>query len=368
MRFIYQLKDWPCFRWNSTEVENLLAEASFTLGRFLGRLGSIGFNVQNEAACEMLSVEILNSAEIEGEKLNREDVRSSVARRMEIATAMANGGGSYESEARADMMFDATRNWQVEMTKERLFSWHAALFPTGYSGLAKISVGMLRDDRDGAMRVVSRRGMLERVHFVAPDASRLDGELSKFLDFANGKDVKVPWLVATAIAHLWFLTLHPFDDGNGRLARAFTEYMLAKGERSSMRFYSLSSQIQKEKDAYYEELQRTQRGTLDVTKWVKWFLECHKKAVMTAQERLSSIFAKADFWQKYAENGFNANQRRMLNRLFDGFEGNLTSSKWAKMCKVSQDTASREINALVSMGVLVQQGQGRSTHYVMEKP
>ena len=365
MRFIHQLKDWPSFRWNSAEVEKPLAEASFTLGRFLGRLGSIGFDVQNEAACEMLASEILNSAEIEGERLNRDDVRSSVARRMELATAGTNGGGSHESEARADMMFDATRNWQAEMTKERIFSWHAALFPTGYSGLAKISVGMLRDDRDGVMRVVSRRGMLERVHFIAPDASRLDCEMSKFLDFANGGSSGTPWLIAAAVAHLWFLTLHPFDDGNGRLARALTEYMLAKGERSPMRFYSLSSQIQKEKEAYYEELQRAQRGTLDATRWVKWFLECHKRAVQTAEERLSSIFAKADFWQRHSGDGFNANQRMILNRLFDGFEGNLTSSKWAKMCKVSQDTASREINALVSIGVLVQQGQGRSTHYVM---
>jgi Fic family protein len=224
---------------------------------------------------------------------------------------------------------------------------------------------MLRDDRDGVMRVVSRRGMLERVHFIAPDASRLDGEMSKFLDFANGGSSGTPWLIAAAVAHLWFLTLHPFDDGNGRLARALTEYMLAKGERSPMRFYSLSSQIQKEKESYYEELQRAQRGTLDATRWVKWFLECHKRAVQTAEERLSSIFAKADFWQRHSGDGFNANQRMILNRLFDGFEGNLTSSKWAKMCKVSQDTASREINALVSIGVLVQQGQGRSTHYVM---
>ena len=276
MRFIHQLKDWPCFRWNSAEVEMPLAEASFTLGRFLGRLGSIGFDVQNEAACEMLASEISNSAEIEGERLNRDDVRSSVARRMELATARTNGGGYHESEALADMMFDATRNWQAEMTKERLFSWHAALFPTGYSGLAKKSVGMLRDDRDGAMLVVSRRGMLERVHLIAPDASRLKGEMSKFLDFANGGSFETPWLIAAAVAHLWFQTLHPFDDGNGRLARVLTEYMLAKGERSPMRFYSLSSQIQKEKEAYYEELQLAQRGTLDATRWVKWFLECQK--------------------------------------------------------------------------------------------
>ena len=215
------------------------------------------------------------------------------------------------------------------------------------------------------MRVVSRHGMMERVHFIAPDAERLGGEVRNFLKYVNGGDAEVPWLVRAAIAHLWFLTLHPFDDGNGRLARALTEYLLAKGERSAMRFYSLSSQIQKEKDAYYDELERAQRGTLDATRWVKWFLGCHLRSVKSAETQLAAILAKADFWREHASDDLNSNQRKMLNKLFDGFEGNLTSSKWAKICKVSQDTASREINMLVENGILRQEGQGRSTHYVL---
>ncbi|MBR0458335.1 MAG: Fic family protein [Victivallales bacterium] len=363
MQYIYQRKDWPCFKWDASVLERQLAETSLELGKFLGRLHSIGFDVQSEAVCETLSAEILNSAAIEGERLNRDDVRSSVARRMEIVHAAAQGAVSYESEARAEMMLDATRNWDRPMTLERLFSWHAALFPTGYSGLVKIAVASLRDDADGPMCVVSRRGMLEKVHFIAPDAVRLGPEMTRFLDFVNeGGDVS-PWLVKAAIVHLWFLTLHPFDDGNGRLARALTEYLLAKGEQSGMRFYSLSTQIQKEKNAYYEELERAQRGTLDVTPWVQWFLGCHLRAVKSAETRLSSILVKADFWREHASNAFTTNQRKMLNLLFDGFEGNLTSSKWAKICKVSQDTASREIRALVARNILLQKGQGRSTHY-----
>lgn len=365
VRFIHQLKDWPSFRWDAAEIEAELAETSFELGKFLGRLGAIGFDLRQEAVCEALSSEILHSAAIEGERLNRDDVRSSVARRMEIALSAAKGTVTHESEARADMMFDATRNWEKPMTLERLYSWHAALFPTGYSGLVKIAVGRMRNDNEGLMRVVSRHGMMERVHFVAPEAARLDVEVGKFLDYANDVENDTPWLVRAAIGHLWFLTLHPFDDGNGRLARTLTEYLLARGERSAMRFYSLSTQIQKEKESYYEELEHAQRGSMDVTRWVKWFLGCHLRAVKSAGTQLAAILAKADFWREHAADDLNANQRIMLNKLFDGFEGNLTSSKWAKICKVSQDTASREINVLVTGGILRQQGQGRSTHYVL---
>ncbi len=284
---------------------------------------------------------------------------------MEIVLSSVKETATHESEARADMMPDATRNWNQPMTVERLFSWHAALFPTGYSGLMKMAVGRFRDDSEGSMRVVSRHGMLERDHFVAPDAERLGEEIPGFTDFVNDGNQHAPWLVEAAIAHLWFLTLHPFDDGNGRLARALTGNMLAKGERSAMRFYSLSAQIQKEKDDYYAELERVQHGTLDATRWVKWFLGCHRRAIGAAEIQFSSILAKADFWRKHASEVFTSNQRRMLNMLLDGFEGNLTSSKWAKICGVSQDTASREINALTAKGVLKQEGRGRSTHYVL---
>ena len=365
MRYIYQHKDWPKFRWDSAELAAELEAASFSAGRFSGRLAAIGFEMQSDAVCETLSAEILNSAEIEGEHLNRDDVRSSVAKRMEIVLSGAKSATSREAEARADMMIDATRNWEAPMTMDRLFSWHAALFPTGYSGLSKIAVGRFRDDSDGPMRVVSRHGTMERVHFVAPDAQLLDGEIKRLMDYVNSDDAGTPWLVRAALAHVWFLTLHPFDDGNGRLARALTEYLLAKGERSAMRFYSLSAEIQAEKDAYYDEIERAQRGTLDVTRWLKWFLGCHRRAVDAAEVRLKSILDKSEFWEAHSSDELTANQRTMLNRLFDGFKGNLTSSKWAKICKVSQDTASREINALVANGILRREGQGRSTHYVL---
>ena len=367
MRYIYQHKDWPKFRWDSAELAAELEAASFSTGKFSGRLAAIGFAIQSEAVCETLSAEILNSAEIEGERLNRDDVRSSVEKRMEVVLSDAKRATSRETEARADMIIDATRNWEVPMTVGRLFSWHAALFPTGYSGLSKIAVGRFRDDSDGPMRVVSRHGMMERVHFIAPDAQLLDGEIKRLMDYVNSDDAGTPWLVRAAVAHLWFLTLHPFDDGNGRLARALTEYLLAKGERSAMRFYSLSAEIQAGKDAYYDAIERAQRGTLDVTLWIRWFLGCHRRAVGTAQVRLGSILAKAEFWNAHASDELTANQRAMLNRLFDGFKGNLTSSKWAKICKVSQDTASREINALVAKGIFRREGQGRSTHYVLRE-
>ena len=365
MKYIYQHKDWPNWRWNAAEVSAELAELSMELGKFLGRLSSIGFSVRKEAVHEMLSTEILESAAIEGERLNRDDVRTSVARRMELVLSSASRPASHETEARAELAFDATRNWKKPMTRKRLFSWHAALFPTGYSGLTKIAVARLRDDAEGPMRVVSRRGMMERVHFAAPPSATLADEMSRFLDWVNGEEADMPWLVKTALSHLWFLTLHPFDDGNGRLARALTEYLLAKGEKSAMRFYSLSAQIQKEKSDYYDELERAQRGTMDATRWVKWFLGCHLRAVKSAEVQLAGIFAKAEFWRVHAEDSLTASQRKMLNMLLDSFKGNLTSSKWAKICKVSQDTASREINALVAKGILRQEGRGRSTHYVL---
>lgn len=365
MKYIYQFKDWPNLRWDAAEIAPELADVLMELGKFLGRLSSIGFAVQKEAVHEMLSTEILESAAIEGERLNRDDVRSSVARRMELVFSSAPVSASHDTEARVDLALDATRKWAEPMTLPRLFSWHAALFPTGYSGLAKIAVASLRDDAEGLMRVVSRRGILERVHFVAPPAVMLADEMARFLDWVNGETLGMPWLVKTALAHLWFLTLHPFDDGNGRLARALTEHLLAKGEKSELRFYSLSAQIQREKSDYYEELEHAQHGTLDATRWVKWFLGCHLRSVKAAEVQLKRILDKAEFWRVHAQESLADSQRKILNMLFDGFEGNLTSSKWAKICKVSQDTASREINSLVAKGILRQEGHGRSTHYVI---
>ena len=367
MAYIHELSDWPGFRWRAEALEGALGEASFRLGRFLGRLEDIGFALRGEAGAEAMSGEIVASAEIEGETLNRADVRSSVARRMEVTLPGVERGGSRESEARAELMLDATRHWEMPLTRERLASWHAALFPSGWSGLRRIRTGKYRKDAEVPMQVVSRHGVGERVHFEAPPAARVQGEMESFLGWVNGDNGGTPTLVRAALAHLRFLTIHPFEDGNGRLARAVTEWLLARGERSGMRFYSMSARIQKEKEDYYRELETAQRGTMDATRWVLWFTGCHTRAVADAEARLAGIFRKAGFWRRHAEAGFNAHQREMLNRLLDGFKGHLTSSKWAKICKVSQDTAAREINLLVTEGVLTRQGGGRSTHYVLSE-
>ncbi len=365
MRYIWQDETWPLLRYDTQALATKLAQVSFCLGRFHGALANLGFDMKSEALFQTLSSEIVESAAIEGEMLNREDVRSSVAKRMELTIKDLPQTTSHAIDARVEMMMDATRAWQEPLTKERLFAWHAALFPTGYSGLSKIQVGKFRDDHEGAMRVVSRYGSLERVHFEAPPATSLPQEMEMFLAWLNAEDEQLPALVKVALAHLRFLTLHPFDDGNGRLARTLTEYLLARAEQSEMRFYSLSSQIQKEKADYYAELEHAQRNTLDVTRWVDWFLGLQLRAVAAAEEQLQSILTKARFWQEHASETFNEHQKEMLNRLLDGFEGHLTSSKWAKICKVSQDTASREIRALLNRNILRQVGQGRSTHYLI---
>lgn len=364
VRYIWQDKTWPQLTWSAKELEPVLSEAYYYLGMFFGRLSGIGFDLRNQAGFEALSEEIVSSSAIEGEALNRADVRSSVARRMEIVLSESRSRENHDLEARVDLMMDATRNWELPMTEARLFGWQAALFPTGYSGLLKVRTGAYREDADGPMRVVSRYGNLERVHFEAPPADRLPREMKMFFESLETGD-GVPPLVGVALAHLRFLTLHPFEDGNGRLARALTEWLLARAERSALRFYSLSAQIQREKDAYYDEIERAQRNGRDVTHWVSWFVGCHRRAVESAEKKLAGILNKAAFWQAHAKLDMNAHQREMLNRLLDGFEGNMTSSKWAKICKVSQDTASREIVALVGSGLLQQVGKGRSTHYVL---
>ena len=367
-RYIWQLKDWPHFTWDAQALSGALAETSYREGVFLGRLSAIGFENQARAGMEALSAEIVSSAAIEGETLNRDDVRSSVARRLEVVlSGQASAEPSHALEARVDLMIDATRGWRKPMGVARLKAWHAALFPTGYSGLVRIRAGRLRNDAEGSMQVVSRHGMLSRVHFEAPPAARLAAQMKEFVTWLAEDAADVPPLVKVALAHLRFLTLHPFEDGNGRLARALTEYLLARAERSELRFYSLSAQIQEEKAAYYEELEHAQRNSLDVTRWVAWFLALHARALGSAERTLAGILDKARFWQRHAQESFGPHQREMLNRLLDGFDGNLTTSKWAKICKVSQDTAAREISPLVAAGVLRQEGGGRSTHYLIVK-
>jgi Fic family protein len=323
---------------------------------------ALGFQLRKEAVLQTLTADVLKTSEIEGEKLDAEQVRSSIARRlgMDIAGLVP---ADRNVEGIVEMMLDATRKYDEPLTEDRLFGWHAALFPTGRSGMTKITVGAWRDDRTGAMQVVSGPIGKETVHYEAPAAERLGGEMALFLGFFNKEDGSDPILKA-ALAHLWFVTIHPFDDGNGRVARAIADMQLARSEESAQRFYSMSAQIREERKAYYDILEQTQNGTMDITPWMEWFLACLGRAITNAQETLRSILAKAKVWEALQATPLNERQRLIVNRLLDGFEGNLTTVKWAKLAKCSHDTALRDIQDLLSRDILIQNsGGGRSTSY-----
>ncbi len=361
-RFIYQLTEWPKFTWDHDGLAVPLADIRYRQGRLLGRMEGLGFSLQQEAELETLTLDVVKSSEIEGENLNMDQVRSSVARRlgMDIAGAIPV---NRNVEGVVEMMLDASRNFDKPLTEDRLFAWHAALFPTGRSGMRKIIVGAWRDDADGPMEVVSGPIGKERVHYQAPAASLLDKEVARFFDWANESDGTDPVLRA-ALAHLWFATIHPFDDGNGRMARAIADWALARSENSPQRFYSMSSRIRQERDDYYEILERTQKGTLDVTPWMVWFLVCLGRAFEGTEATLATVLHKARFWQKHSGVDINDRQRLLLNKILEGFDGKLTSSKWAKIAKCSQDTAIRDIKDMVAHGVLEKDaGGGRSTSY-----
>jgi Fic family protein len=361
-RYIHELPDWPDFRWDQKKLAAPLAALRHRQGRLLGRMETLGFSLRAEATLRSLTLDVVKSSEIEGEILDHDQVRSSIARRL----GMDIGGlapADRNVEGVVEMMLDATQNYSVPLTAERLFGWQAALFPTGYSGMSKIAIGRWRDDSKGPMQVVSGAFGRERVHFEAPAAKRLKKEMAAFVKWFNGIDQTDPVLRA-GLAHLWFVTIHPFDDGNGRIARALADMALARSEQSSQRFYSMSAQIRTERKTYYEMLQKTQKGNLDVTPWLEWFLACLDRAFDGTEETLGSVLQKARFWEAHAATSLNDRQRLMLNKLLDGFEGKLTSSKWAKIVKCSQDTALRDILALVSHGILVKDaGGGRSTSY-----
>jgi Fic family protein len=328
---------------------------------------SLGFSLRAEATLQTLTLDVLKSSEIEGEILDRDQVRSSIARRL----GMDIGGLApvdRNVEGVVEMMLDATQNYSASLTVERLFGWHASLFPTGYTGIRKIAVGRWRDDAKGPMQVVSGPIGREHVHFQAPAAKHLKKEMTAFLKWFNATDNTDPVLRA-GLAHLWFVTIHPFDDGNGRIARAIADMALARSEESSQRFYSMSAQIRLERKAYYDMLEKIQKGSLDVTPWLEWFLGCLNRAFDSTEETLGSVLRKARFWEAHANTPFNHRQRLMLNKLLDGFEGKLTSSIWAKIAKSSQDTALRDISELVERGVLARDaGGGRSTSYSLTQP
>ena len=360
--YIHGLPDWPEFRWDNKVLAEPIAAVRHRQGRLVGRMEGLGFPLRSEAILQSLTEEVVKSSEIEGAMLDREAVRSSIARRLGIDIG-ALTPADRDVEGVVEMMLDATQKYDQPLTEERLFGWPAALFPTGRSGTKWITVGAWRDDRSGPMQVVSGPLGRERVHYEAPNAARVAQEMKAFLTWFEGENGIDPVLKA-ALAHLWFVTIHPFDDGNGRIARAIADMQLARSEKSAQRFYSMSAQIRAERNAYYEMLEATQKGGLDITPWLEWFLACLGRAFEGAEGILASVLRKARFWERHAGAGFNERQRDMLNRLLDGFEGKLTSSKWAAIEKCSPDTALRDITDLVERRILQKdKAGGRSTSY-----
>ena len=360
--YIHGLPDWPEFRWDNKVLAEPIAAVRHQQGRLVGRMEGLGFPLRSEAILQSLTEEVVKSSEIEGAMLDREAVRSSIARRLGIDIG-ALTPADRDVEGVVEMMLDATQTYDQPLTEERLFGWHAALFPTGRSGTKRITVGAWRDDRSRPMQVVSGPLGRERVHYEAPNAARVAQEMKAFLTWFEGGNGIDPVLKA-ALAHLWFVTIHPFDDGNGRIARAIADMQLARSEKSAQRFYSMSAQIRAERNAYYEMLEATQKGGLDITPWLEWFLACLGRAFEGAEGILASVLRKARFWERHAGAGFNERQRDMLNRLLDGFEGKLSSSKWAAIEKCSPDTALRDISDLVERRILQKdKAGGRSTSY-----
>ena len=360
--YIHELEDWPRFYWNRERLADFLADVRHRQGRLTGHMEALGFNLRQEAVLQTLTADVLKSSEIEGEKLDAEQVRSSIARRLGMDIGALKPVDRHV-EGVVEMTLDATRHYNQPLENERLFAWHAALFPTGRSGISKIRVGAWRDDSTGPMDVISVSVGKEHVHFEAPAAPRLAREMRAFLDWFNARADIDPVLKA-GLAHLWFVTIHPFDDGNGRMARAIADMALARSENTPQRFYSMSAQIREQRNAYYDILEETQKGTMDVTPWMDWFLQCLGRAIDGAQSILGSVLAKARFWESVQGIALNERQTLVLNRLLDDFEGKLTTSKYATVAKCSQDTALRDILPLVGRGILVRNPEGgRSTSY-----
>ena len=361
--YIYQRADWPHFRWDNDRLAQKLAAVRYRQGQLFGRIEAFGITLRDEAVLHTLTEEVVKSSEIEGQQLNRDQVRSSLARRLGVDI-----GALTPSDRNVDgvvqMIIDATQNYDKPITKERLFGWHAALFPTGYSGLLKITAGKWRTAESGPMHVVSGPCGREHVRYEAPAATRIDKEMGAFIKWFNTVQPKVDPILKAATAHLWFETIHPFEDGNGRIGRALSDMMLARSERSAQRFYSISAQIKAEQGKYYAYLEKMQKGDLDITEYLDWFLSCLNRAFDGAEAILANVIHKATLWKKLAQQPLNDRQRHMLNLLIDGFEGKLTSSKWAKITNCSQDTAGRDIDDLVKQHLLKKDpAGGRSTSY-----
>ncbi|MCD6013879.1 MAG: Fic family protein [Flavipsychrobacter sp.] len=360
--YIHQLKNWPSFDWDNEKLAQLLAEVRHKQGKLIGRMEAIGFKFREEAALQTLTLEIVKSNEIEGQFLNQEQVRSSIARRLGLDVA-GLVPSDRNVEGVVELMLDATQHFDKTLSDERLFGWHAALFPTGRSGMHKIVVGNWRGIEVGPLQVVSGPIGREKVHYEAPEATLLENEMKQFLDWFN-HEMNIDPVLKAAVAHLWFVTIHPFNDGNGRIARAIADMQLARADKSSQRFYSMSAQIEREKKDYYDMLENTQKGTLDITDWIGWFLNCLDRAVVSADLTLAAILKKAAFWERISNVPMNPRQHFMTNKLLDDFFGKLTSSKWAKMTKCSPDTALRDIQDLIEKGLMIkEEGGGRSSSY-----
>jgi len=368
MTYIHDLPGWPKFTWDVNALSGNLADVRHKQGRHLGRMEAMGFDLRTEASLTTLTDDVVKSSAIEGEKLNSEEVRSSIARKLGLDVAGLPQPGR-EVEGVVEMLLDATRNFDQPLTGERLFGWHAALFPTGRSGMHRISVGAWRTGESGPMQVVSGPMGKERIHFQAPDATRIAEEMNRFLLWFNEGSGIDPVLKA-GVAHLWFVTIHPFEDGNGRIARAIADMALSRADGSKDRFYSMSAGIEAQRREYYIQLESAQRGSLDVTSWLAWFLDCLGRAVDDADTMLASVIHKAKLWQRVNANPVNERQRTVINRMLEhDWQGHLNTSKYARLAKCSPDTALRDIHELLDRGILLKnESGGRSTSYCLTDP
>lgn len=359
--YIWQDSGWPQMTWQESQLSKLLAEVNMLRGQVVGRMAMFGFNEQSNTMIDALTMEIVNSAEIEGQRLNRDSVRSSVARHLGIET---NGVANEDRyiDGVVQVMLDATQNYSKKLDTERQFGWHAALFPTGRSGMYKVTVADWRQGEE-PMQVVSGAMGRQKVHYQAPPSSDVPTMMGDLLQWIEEKTETDP-LVKAAVVHLWFVTIHPFDDGNGRLCRTITEMLLARADKTDQRYYSMSSEIMKHRNSYYDNLEKTQKGELDITEWIEWFLQTLKGALTLSLEKTENVIRKVGFWDKHRDTSLNERQRKVINMILDGFEGKLNSSKWYKINHCSQDTATRDINDLIDKGILRKtEEKGRSTNY-----
>ena len=358
-KFIYQYDQWPEFTWDEKEINVILGKVRHLQGRIFGQMEALGFTIKEDTILSTLTLDVLKSSEIEDETLNYEQVRSSIARRLGIEYS-----GMVRTERDVDglveMMLDATQNYNEPLNEARLFGWYAALFPARWSGMHRINTGCYPK---AGIQIVSDPMGKEKINFLAPSPEQVKQEMDKFLDWFNG-ETNIDAVLKAAIAHFRFIIIHPFDDGNGRIARAMSDLLLARSEESSQRFYSLSNQILIERKVYYETLQKVQHSSGDITKWLDWFLNCLNRALKSTEETMKKVLQKAGFWDIQKETVLNSRQRLMLNKLLDEFDGKLKTSKWAKIAKCSSDTALRDIKDLIDKGILKQEESGgRSTNY-----